>query len=848
MDEFERWQQDAGPAESAPAATSGFDLFGILFRRKWWLLLFLGTGLFIGFIIFNLSTPQFFSTARLTVSRRASLDRAGSNPVTTQFISRNDLQTQALTLGSPSTAWRAIQAFKLQEMCTGLRGLADIDALQKIVDGVSVSQGDAKYEDADVINIAFRGPVKEDCRKIITAMIAAYESDLKTGFSETTNEIRKIYAEMLKGSTDQMARLESERQTLLREAPYLVDLQSTNVSMSSYSTARQKYDEAQGALDQLSMRYKAAVQKLNGNEPRDVVLNWLIAEDPFLKDWLEATEIAELTVANDSMANVLLDLRVEYASVIEKFGMKHPEVKKIKAKIEAIEEAHASQQTSTKPEGENGGPAQAAIAVKGDLPILGEAITYERLYHDTLAGGSSFETFYFDQRMIQPEGTSVAQSAPQADALERRLRMIRLAIESSTQACAVLQQKLTTEEDRAKKIQVLSSQLRYLLQEIDDLRDQKQIFQDKLREIDASPDDGFVVNTIMPPGDGTQVAPSLPLNLVLGGSAGMLLGFILAFFLDRSDKSFRTPDEIRKTLGIPVVGHIPVFFPPEPEEIDPQLPTQSAAIASRVCTYSNPDSMAAEAYRGVRTNLYFSTHGESHKVIQVTSPSADDGKSTLAANLAVSLAQSGVRVLLVDADFRRPKVHQTFGVDKDNGLSNLIRGLIELPEAIHSTDIEGLEVLPSGPRPRNPSELLTLPRFKELLGTLRDRYDFVIIDSPPILAVTDPGAIAARADGVLLALQIRRKAKPSAIRAVEILNELSANILGVVVNGVGWKRMYSYREGGDFGRGSKFYKYSADFRGSYLMGDAYAYGPPSLEHGSNGELMDAKTREEVTVR
>lgn len=849
MDDFERWQQDVGPVEAqASTPTSNFDFFGILNRRKWWILLLLSVGLFAGFVYYQMTDPQYFSTARLTVSRRASLDRMGSNPINTQFISRQELQTQALTLGSPSTAYRAIKAFKLQEMCDVLRGLNDEQALQKIVNGISVSQGDAKYEDADVINLGYRGPNSKDCPKIINALISAYESDLKAGFKDTTNELREIYEKMIKGTQDQMRNLELQRQTLLKESPYLIDLQSSNVSMSSYSSARAQFDEAATNLERLTRRYKAAIQKLNGGEHRDVVLNWLIAEDPFLKDWYEATEAATLTGSYTTLAEMLMNLEPERDALLYKYGKNHPEVKKMEAKIKSVKDAYASKQASETPEQVAASLERAGIGIKGDLPILGEALTYDRLYHDTLAGGSTFETLYFDQRVLRPEGTAEEQRAPQADGLERRLRMLRLAIESATQASDVLMQKLTTEEARAKEIQTRASELRYLAQEIEDQRKRLQIADDKLREIDASPKDGFVVKTIMPPGLGTQVAPSLALNLVLGGSAGGLLGFILAFLLDRGDKSFRTPEEIRKTLGIPVVGHIPVFFPPEPDEIDPQLPPPSTAIAPQVCTYANPDSMAAEAYRGVRTNLYFSTHGESHKVIQITSPSAEDGKSTLAANLAVSLAQSGVRVLLVDADFRRPKVHQTFGIDKDNGLSNLIRGLIELPEAIHSTEIEGLEVMPSGPRPRNPSELLTLPRFKELLGTLRDRYDFVIIDSPPILAVTDPGAIAARADGVLLALQIRRKAKPAATRAVEILSELSANILGVVVNGVGWKRMYSYRDGGEFGKGSKFYRYSADFRGSYLMGDAYAYAPASLEPGTNGELVDATTREGTTVR
>jgi polysaccharide biosynthesis transport protein len=144
----------------------------------------------------------------------------------------------------------------------------------------------------------------------------------------------------------------------------------------------------------------------------------------------------------------------------------------------------------------------------------------------------------------------------------------------------------------------------------------------------------------------------------------------------------------------------------------------------------------------VRTALYFNTRGGGHKVVQVTSPNPGDGKTTLASNLAVAIANSGKRTLLVDADFRRPRVHKMFGISDSTGLSEVMNGTVELADAIQEPEIENLSILVCGKRPANPAELLTSSQFQQLIEVVREKYEFVIVDTPPILAVTDPLAVA----------------------------------------------------------------------------------------------------------
>jgi capsular exopolysaccharide synthesis family protein len=219
----------------------------------------------------------------------------------------------------------------------------------------------------------------------------------------------------------------------------------------------------------------------------------------------------------------------------------------------------------------------------------------------------------------------------------------------------------------------------------------------------------------------------------------------------------------------------------------------------------------------VRTSLFFSIRREDQKVIQITSANPGDGKTTLAANLAISIADAGKKVLLLDADFRRPRQHALFGFPLDAvGLHSVLLGKAEIPDAVQKTAIANLWVMVAGGRPNNPADLLMSLRLKELLDSQRDQYDFVIIDTPPVLAVTDACVIAPRADAVLLVIRLGKDARPGAIHAVEMLTELGARILGVVVNGIGRGATYGMRY-------HQYYKYQ--YRGyRYPYGYGYGYG------------------------
>jgi capsular exopolysaccharide synthesis family protein len=241
--------------------------------------------------------------------------------------------------------------------------------------------------------------------------------------------------------------------------------------------------------------------------------------------------------------------------------------------------------------------------------------------------------------------------------------------------------------------------------------------------------------------------------------------------MEHLDNTIKTPDDIKRYLGIPFLGPIPNHT--------------SEMRSDTLVTVDYPKSTASEAYRGVRTAIHFSsTQEEKRRTLLVTSSSPSEGKSLTASNLAVTMAQTGTRTLLVDADFRKPFVHKLFGLTIESGCSNVLVGTAELDDVIRKTDVPNLEVITCGHIPPNPAELLGSENMKKLIAELKSRYERVIFDSPPISLVTDPVIISTAVDEVLLVLLAASSSRTIALRSVEQLRDVRANLLGAVINNV----------------------------------------------------------------
>lgn len=306
------------------------------------------------------------------------------------------------------------------------------------------------------------------------------------------------------------------------------------------------------------------------------------------------------------------------------------------------------------------------------------------------------------------------------------------------------------------------------------------------------------VEELTAPGQAYRIGPTLVKPLGIGLCAGLAFGLLLAFVLERSQHSFSNSSEIASILGVPVLCHIPY----QRRWARPRKNDSFPSVHNSVAVAHQPESMFSESIRTLRTSVLVAFADSKHTVLQVTSPLPGDGKSTITTNLACALAQAGKRVVALDGDLRRPRLTEIFSLADKPGLTHVLNGEQQWREAIHETPLPNLHVMPSGQIPSNPAEALTLPDMQDTLHQLREDYDFVLLDTPPLLVVTDPSILASMSDGVLMTLRVRRKSRQTALEAINILHAVNAKILGVAINnsdgtltGVGYEGSSSYRNG-----------------------------------------------------
>jgi succinoglycan biosynthesis transport protein ExoP len=263
---------------------------------------------------------------------------------------------------------------------------------------------------------------------------------------------------------------------------------------------------------------------------------------------------------------------------------------------------------------------------------------------------------------------------------------------------------------------------------------------------------------------------------------GLVLGLGLAFLREFLDDSVKTKDEFERVApGLPVLGLIPVVSAWRGKET-PYL-----------VSLDDPNSPAAEAYRTLRTSIQFIGLDQPMRTLQITSANPQEGKTTTLSNLAVALARSGSTVAIVCCDLRRPRVHEFFGLNNEVGFTSVLLGKVGLAGAMQEVpDQARLSLLASGPLPPNPSELLSSKRTVEVLGSLQAEYDIVLIDAPPVLPVTDALVLSGRVDATLLVAVAGATTRKEAARAVELLRQVDAPLVGAVLNGVDTEGSYGY--------------------------------------------------------
>lgn len=334
------------------------------------------------------------------------------------------------------------------------------------------------------------------------------------------------------------------------------------------------------------------------------------------------------------------------------------------------------------------------------------------------------------------------------------------------------------------------------------------------------------VEKSLPPTVPVQAGPLR--NIILGAVIGLLLTGTIAFILEYMDDTLKTPQDIANVLGLPVVGYVVNESGMDKNEGTPYVS-------------ANPRSPMAETFRTLRTNLEFASVDKSLKTILVTSPGASEGKTTVATNLAAVMAQANKRVILLEGDLRRPRVHRALGMSNQIGLSDVFRGQMDIRDVARYSKVKDLAVITSGSLPPNPAELLGSARMVQILARLVESASVVIIDSPPFV-VADSTVLASKVDGVLLVIQPGKTHAEAAKTMLAQLNRAGAHVVGVVLNRVSRKTSSYY----GYYRYESDPIYTVDSTASEETGNSRRKGLASMFGSGDGKSMNGKMGEGAT--
>ena len=448
------------------------------------------------------------------------------------------------------------------------------------------------------------------------------------------------------------------------------------------------------------------------------------------------------------------------------------------------------------------------------------------------AGANDARVRHYDELIARLEQTSSSLDDSNSQGTARAQTLIG-SIEQGLQAVESLRTRIkeqfekdVTEAKDAEIGMLAESNLRHNLER------QRALYNsvlDQLRKAQLVSDFGSITAQTLNPPSVMANQPKRALIVIIALLLGAGMGAGIAFVSDQLDTRIRSLSEMRRALNLCVLGVIPSLSREQRE---------TSGMIGLIC-HALPRSFISEAYKSIRTNFEYLRRSQNAQVVLVSSPQSGDGKSTTASNLAISLAHAGRKVLLVDADMRRPTQHHVHNLGRDQGLPHVLKDVLPLHRAVQTSQIENLDLLLAGPEVSNPAELLASHHLARMVAEMREIYDVVIFDSPPLLAVADPSIIAAAVDAIILVVRTTSTCRPDVERTVELLRTLGTPVLGTVINGITPDQMgsrYGYRYGYGSGYGNR-YGYGHGY-GSYGNYGTYGSGDSSTEK----DLTDASAR------
>ncbi len=711
---------------SGPRST--IDLLDIFWRRRRYVIGFTLIGVVLGTLYCLLAAPIYESRADVLVVQKRPQAVTGESQYQSGF--EDYLSTHLAIIKSPLIVERAIDSANLASLeCFADVEDPDEDLVDTIIGDLEVEGGSRELgESADsIMTLSFRSTVPDDCPIVVQALLDSYHAfhaEVYSGMSDSAMDLIQQARELLRIDLAQQEESYSE----FRQSSPLVTRGNDEINplqdrLTSIEQQRSDVLLRRAQIQQQSLALQHAMEDGSNHEQ----LLEMVSE---LRQ--SATTENNLPTLSTAVENQLVQLLDDEQRLLDRYGPNHPQVATIRQRIASTRRLFALPSTAHMLEPESGNAGEAGTAGEDSVAVYSQYLEQE------------LKRLEISEKLLTDLYDSQCEAA---------------------KAHSIFQLKDESYQRNIERTEALYDVIINRLQEASLVKDFG----------------GFEARVIAPPRLGTRVAPSRKIFLPAAAIAGMCLGCLLALVVDLRDDNFHSCEQIQQQLGFPVVGQIPRFVA-APRFVRRAVPSQ-VALDPMLCSYYQPRSSPAESFRALRTSLFFNGLEKSSRIIQVTGPGVQDGASTIAANLAISLAQTGKRVLLIDADLRQPRQHELFGIPRPGaGLAAIIASDAEPGDAIVQTDVNNLWLLPTGPPIGGPCELFTSPRFAELINLFRDSYDCVLIDTEPLSESADACVIASQSDGVLLALQLNQNSRRRARRAKEMLDRLDVTILGIVVS------------------------------------------------------------------
>jgi len=429
------------------------------------------------------------------------------------------------------------------------------------------------------------------------------------------------------------------------------------------------------------------------------------------------------------------------------------------------------------------------------LPMVSE----NKLILDLKQSYIQFETQYMKlSETYKPEYPEMVRLKKQMDSVQKRIDSetnrvvagIRNDYESALRRESLV--RAAFEQQKAKAMEMKDKAIQYniLKREADTNRD---LYKDLLQRVKQAGVSLSMTASNIKVIDHAEVPtspfkPNKQMNLLLAAVVGLFLGVGLAFFFEYLDNTVKTPEDVEGLLRLPSFGMVPEISCERKKRLE-----NGAYYPVELVTHGHPKSILSEAYRNIRTSVLLSFSEHPPKTLVISSPNPFEGKTTTVVNTAIALSQTGVPVLVVDADLRKPRIHKVFEEDNGAGLSNYLSGNGDLESIIRKSEVPNLYFIPAGPLPPNPSELLGSNLFKTMMRSLREKFEHIILDSPPVLGFADAVILSTAVDGVILVVLGGKTPRETLQHAKDVLLQVNAKILGVVINRVDLQRSdYGY--------------------------------------------------------